>query len=709
MSFSNDAHKLLLFEVRAGKRFHLLTWIDLASPDKDVWYCNWTSGEVVEIKSDGTALTRKTSLVDCKATDGSYFHDFFASRVYVHLADGKSPAEYISPSYTHNVIAFVWKCYANRQAEGADAVVYIPEGCTYPSFYEPMLRPGTLAQLTASIADHFESAMQTTFGSVSISNDLGAWYALVDDWLWANKDARVRLGEIGDLYAAIEKIFVGKVKSPSVSDVDVVFDLVDTRAGCFQSIPIAHYNVTDWPNLNPDAVGVPVPILFGEKDNISPVCVDTVNRIYKVSQTHFGVDVFELSAIDAVYLKGVGLSIATHYTVDLHNGQFTLLFAPGDGAITCDAKGIKDAFNFTTGAATGLYSENVADHWFFVCNILNDISVADIDLTSFSELQAVRTQAVAWYLDQDTPALDFNRLLQQTSLYHFLPMANGTFAARYYRKTIPVGTLELRDYDHANYKKMRPDEGIFRDIFLKYAKDPTTGIFKQLVNTEETVEQDHETKEPFTVETALRDDTEAASVLAFYVSLLKNPPTKIETDISMIGKNLIPTDKLYNNRAVVADGHDVIISEDEVYVILEARKNIDSGRVGITAQLDTQLAIYTIHADSPHQDVPHEDHTDAVHTDAAHGNSHTDVPYSQHQDDAVHVDHISYTDHDDHTDKLVHEDFSYSDAHVDTPAYTDHDDVAYHDHAHVDTGHVDYTDTLHEDSHTDVSHIDSEV
>jgi hypothetical protein len=566
--------------------------------------------------------------------------------------------------------------------------------------------------------------MQTSFGNMSIVNDLARWYADIDNWYWSNGDVRVRVGEMGNTYAQLDKIFVGKMKSPVVSDVETTFQLFDAREGRLQSIPPDHYNLTDYPSMDDGSEGQPIPILLGEEKNITPVCINTYispgGRTYKVSQTHFnsGADVFELESIDAVYHKGITLSLATHYTVDLHNGEFTLLFDPGDGEITCDAKGIKDGFDFSAspfGAATEVYSENVADHWFFVLHILNEIPAIEFNMLSFYELQTARTQKVAWYLDADMATMDFNRLLQQTSLYHFLPLVDGTFAARYYRKTVPAGTLELRDYDHKDFRKERPDEGVFRDIFLKYAKDPTTGIFKQLINTETTTGQRYKTKESLTIETALRDDAEAAAVLAFYVELLKSPPTKIETSISMVGRLLIPTDKLYVNRKVVADGHEVIINADDVYVILEARKNLAEGRVAVRAQLDTQLAIYTTHADSPHQDIPHADHSDAIHEDSDHGDSHTDEPYSDHDDsthdheDVPHVD--EYAEHEDHDDHpWPHEDGI---PHNDTPhedyTYSDHGDVPYADIPHVDTSHVDHDDTIHTDAHTDISHIDSEV
>jgi len=247
---------------------------------------------------------------------------------------------------------------------------------------------------------------------------------------------------------------------------------------------------------------------------------------------------------------------------------------------------------------------------------------------------------------------------------------------------------------------------VFRDIYFRYGKDPTTGDWKQIVHSEASVERRYNKKDPFVVDTALRAEAEALSVLAFYVSLLKSPPTKIETSISMVGRMLIPTDKLINNRDVIADGHAVNISAAEIYVILEARKDLASGRVGIVAQLDNQLAIYTVHADSPHQDVAHEDHSDTLHSDSDHGNSHADVDYIQHSDNPHSNSHTDepYVDHTDG----VHEDQEYIESHVDT-SYTDHDDVPYINVPHVDTSHVDHSDTVHTDSHTDVAHIDSDL
>jgi|GEM_PF-2356139 len=725
MTYNNDWKKLLITEIKAGRQLQDAAWSNCPSPDTETWYCNFAFGEVVDIQVDGVSLTRKTSLIDCQAAAGSYYHDFFASILYVQLTDGGDPGEYISPDYTYNVIVYFWKCIANRQEVGAEAVVYIPEGCTYPVFYDPTLKEDSVGQLTATIADRFESEMETNFGSISVTNADGWWYAGVDDFYWNNADIRVRAGSIGDIYADLEKIFIGKVKDVAVSDDAANFILVDSREGRLQSIPIEHYNLIDYPLMLADSEGVPIPVLFGKKMNILPIMIDTVAFKYKISQTRFGTQVFEISAVDAVYKNGILLVLGTDYSVDLHNGNIILVANPGDEGITCDAKGICNNFDMTTGYPTGLYSENIADHLFFVLNVMNEIPIADIDLPSFAAFQVARTQAVAWYLDTDTPTIDFNRLLQQTVLYHFLPLNNGIFAVRYYKRTVPAGSLELRNYDHSGYKKTKSSEGVFYDIILKYDKDPSLGLWKSLQNFESGTLEKHKTKEPYTIETALRDVTEAQLILDFYVALLKDPPTKMETAISIIGSAILPSDKIYSSRSIVADGKSVTISTDEIYLIMQTRRNFADGKVGITARLDLDLAIL-LHADQAHQDVAHEDHSDS---------SHDDGPYNDHDDDVPHNDtpHVDHTDethqdipeyidaaYDDHTD---HDDVLYSDAYtddayVDTP-HADHTDVAHADTAHGDTpysdephedeAHANHTDESHANAHSDIEHIDSVI
>ena len=705
MSYKSDWKKIVLTELKPGFRLHTLEWSQV-SPT--TYSCSWSGatgltmafGELLEVSADGVALSKQTSYANCDATPDSFYFSFFGRTLHVRLTSGDNPGSQLSgDTYDHNIIGTFTIGIVNGQFAGDDCIDFIPEGCTYPIYYEPWLNENSLSSLSASVAANFESAMEVQFGSISFLNT-GWWYVYRHYFLWNNRDVKVKVGMLGDSYSDFETIFVGRVRNLKVSDESATFELVDNRVGALYSLPTKRYSLDDFPNLDPDAVNRPIPILFGQKTNITPIEINTASFVYKISDTIWGGVTFALQSIDAVYRAGSMLTVTTDYTVDLNNGQFTLLVDPGDAVITCDAKGIKDAFDMATGLKTGAYSENVANHLFFIFNILNSIPVARMDLASFLELQTARTQKIALLIDTDIPTMDVNRLFQQSTIYHFLPLLDGTFAARYYRRVVPAGTLELQYYDLNGFAVSDQAENVYYSVIVKYDKDPTTGIYKTVSTIDPKVESDQSEKKTFEVETALRDVSEAESVMGFYATLLNAPADKLETEISLIGKNLLPTDKLKVSRSIETDSGQIVILSEEIYVLLETVKDLAGGVVDIVAQLDSQLSIYAIHADSPHQD-EHGDHTDSEHSDGTYWD-HVDVPH----DDIAHGDtpyeDIPHGDYTDHGEDPPHEDSS----HVNTP----HVDVAHEDSPYEDvTTYVDHTDSEHVDSHTDVSHIDSEV
>jgi len=721
MTYHNDWKKIVLAEIKAGQELNSFAWDEMGGGD--AYYTTINAHEVLEVKANGELLTLVANSATCQATPGSWYQDFANQILYVHLTDSSDPEAYVSGvGYYNSVIIYFPLCFANSQFEGADCIDFVPEDCTYPVYYEPWLNENSIDSLSATLSDHFETAMEIQFGSLSFINT-GWWYAYRHVYLWNNRDVKIKVGELGDAYADFETIFVGKVRGPRINDEGAEFELVDTRVGALYSIPTHRYSLTDYPNISDDALDRPIPILLGQKTNITPTCVNTGTYVYKVSDTVWNGVTYQMESIYRVYKAGIQLIPTTDYTVDLTTGEFTLLADPGQEIITCDAKGIRDGFNMLTGVATGVYSENVADHLFFIFHVLNEIPVANIDLASFWDLQNARTQKVAWYLDTDMPTMDINRMFQQSAIYHFLPLQNGTFAAKYYRRLVPAGTLNLLYYDLKDFTIYDQPENVYYGIIIKYDKDPTTGIWKTASTVTDGVLWQYSEKQTFEVETALRDSTEAAAVCTFYATLLNAPADKLETDISLIGKDLLPSEKLIISREIEAENGVVPILDEDVYVILETHKDFTGGSVHVVAQRDTQLAIFPVYSDLEHGD-SHSDHNDTVHTDDSHGNSgyydhadyddisHTDVVHS----DVAHADTEVYDDHTDHDDVLysdgytdqAHEDTAHEDtAHTDS-GHNDHDD-SYSDTTHVDAAHGDYDDFTYEDEHDDFAHIDSEL
>lgn len=76
-----------------------------------------------------------------------------------------------------------------------------------------------------------------------------------------------------------------------------------------------------YPNLESGAEGKPIPEVWGDLHNVTPICIDTTIGKYKVARASAS---RKIKAIDAVYADGVTLSATDDYTADLTNGEFTI-------------------------------------------------------------------------------------------------------------------------------------------------------------------------------------------------------------------------------------------------------------------------------------------------------------------------------------------------------------------------------------------------
>lgn len=83
---------------------------------------------------------------------------------------------------------------------------------------------------------------------------------------------------------------------------------------------------TSYPNLEDGAEGKPIPEAYGVLKNITPICVDTLNGLYKIARR-------EIKAIDAVRDSKTTLVSGVDFTPDLATGEFTLLTTPKVGTL----------------------------------------------------------------------------------------------------------------------------------------------------------------------------------------------------------------------------------------------------------------------------------------------------------------------------------------------------------------------------------------
>lgn len=86
-------------------------------------------------------------------------------------------------------------------------------------------------------------------------------------------------------------------------------------------IPKSRYWRADYPNLEEGSDGRVRPILYGEKEGMTPICLNTETGLYEIAN-HRIKEITEIKAGDTTLVSG------TDYTEDLINGQFQLSSTP---------------------------------------------------------------------------------------------------------------------------------------------------------------------------------------------------------------------------------------------------------------------------------------------------------------------------------------------------------------------------------------------
>jgi len=888
-------------------------------PTTFIYYTAYTGPEIVRLTENGEDLTRIFQY-DAVIAEGQYCHDITRGRLYVWPNNDGIGIR--TPKGNNKIyVAYFWVCITNVQNQ-AHPITFVPRigetyGGTITCEYYPYVSSQGECSVTMNISQYYQDAIKMQFGQIRAGN-AAFWYSHMGEWIFINSPFFVKVGKIDDVYADFTDVFAGKLSEPSYNDQGIAIACRDVRYGILKSIPPDKFLVANHPDMDEEFVDTPIPILFGIKENISPVNINpysltdqwgaaggdfetwqdannltywrsivvggsTVNRdgvnqrtgtyccrldidaanstaavrtltattksyfdyadgiwlnpgcgyailfyyynsvaaktsewsltitisgvswywdaatenwttvvtynalpnalaytlvtsifympetaslysetetgtqyplyfrfqndsaasssiyiddfkivslaTYKISQTVFNDDFanrIAMYSVDNAYQAGVEIFSPATYRTYLEAGLIVLTVNPGDDAITCNAHGLKIEYDFTTGdlVTPNVFSENTADILYFILHELNNIPTADINISDLDTFQGIRTQRLGWYLAELTESIEFIKILQKSSLFHYVIDVNGQHTIKYFRRSLSGDEITLQNGDYKTYQYKPGTDGVFKTVVIKYEKAAMADEYLSYSITNNGVSYIYKDETTLSSDngiiTALVSLSEVQTVAEFYSSLVELPPAKVSiTSINTSLLDKIPTEKIILNRTVIDDfGNTITIHDEDIYAIISRKSNLKSMTTNIEAGLDIHMAGIAQYADedavSEHTD--HDDHTDSVHADIPH----TDSPHADYtdHDDTPYVDsHADHSDHmntyNDHTDLPVH----HTDKHTDITdhalthsdeAYIDHTDYsdAYSDIAHGD-GYADYTD--HADIHADIPHIDSFV
>jgi hypothetical protein len=560
--------------------------------DDGIYYQPWIEKhinvipKIVKVEENGVELTEESSFANMQDNPGSWYLEGDIESYWddgdTEWDGGETLWDMWPELYIHTS--------DNGDADDKAIMVYVKlRFASQPmifdnNFYFPRVQKGGVPALGMESSDIFAFETSVGGGSIKLLNGDQFFDKIYRDYIWRSKEVKILVGGRDLLYTEFRAQFVGKIQSSSFSDNEVEFALRDVRVDLHKKLPLNKYYTADYPNMDPDAEGSSIPLIWGDLHNVPATLIDsTVQKgKYKVAD-HANKEGDALYAIDAVYNNGNQID-AGHLTLDLANGEFTILssYSGNPGTITCDVKGRKDD---DEGSITGYADSMIKKASDIIRDIcVNLLGIEKLDEDDFAEARIDAPQELAIYLGDEEYSNKVIEKICQSVMGHFVIAANGYVHFSIWTEEVLDDVVELKEEDILSFKESCEIEEIFWKFVIMYDQDPSSSDFKAVQAKDDTVEYKYKRSIPKEVETYLKLQTDAEELAADMLAECNSERGKyeVETKLKAIELKVGDKVKISRSRAPASEGKFV----GKVFRVLGISKDISNMRTRLILMED---------------------------------------------------------------------------------------------------------------------------
>lgn len=550
----------VIVRINPSKDYAGATWTDAGGGvGYDIYSTPCEEIVVNAVTENGTEIPKKDSLALLDEGYG-FFFDFANQTLYLRMIDGGEP----DPD-GDIIMVYCWKNFST------DPIIINNSPC------RPTVKADSLPVLDVSVDDIVEGIYKFNFGSFTLIND-GWWDTASCEYLWTNCRVVIYVGGEDLPYNLYRTVFVGRISDFFVTDSVVSISVKDIRVGTFAELPINKYWISNYPNLAEGDEGKVIPLIYGVKENVLPVCIDPTAGSGGKWKLQDG----ELRAITEVRKVGettTVLTVSSDYTEDLANGELTLLCGLAeDEYILCDVEGFP-----TADGSLMIHGADIA--YDLLHNYLNFID-DELDLTSFSDTNSIRTTELALCLDTEQSSREILQTIGRSISSFFTPTQDGKLAFVAYTSEIPDDVLVLRDEDFKTWQVAFDNTFLKSGVSIKYDRNPHTQEFKSYDRQNLEVYYKYRIHDTLSIETYIKNESDAVTYATGLLSLVSRPITTVSTNVGGKAFPYYPTKKVLitRERAAGVDGY----FDEKVFRIKRIAKDFAVGKVGLVLLDDLQ-------------------------------------------------------------------------------------------------------------------------
>jgi len=500
-------------------------------------YTNDAHYKFSSAKVDSYDYAPMATLLECLATDASFFYDSATTRFYIHILDEE---------------ALLSKSVVLGRAIGFsfNDVYYFNN-----FYYEPRL--SSIPTMKWSIDPLFYGLHKYQPVNIGLINNDGK----LDDW-----ESRNLYGQAARIYVDEVLKYSGFIEDYNLSWSDLSVKLQDLRKSLSQPVATRTLKEADYPYLSEGYIDKIVPVAYGPCDGRKALLLtgDYVGtyHTFLICDTSYNA----VESLDAVYIDGVA---ATPVNVDLALGTFQLTQAATSGntdAVTCD-------FTIAIDDSVAIIKDLMwrYDGKPFIASFWDTVEV---------NAAAVNSQKDYLYIDDDSALSKAIETMCIDSSLRMFTHDDGLYTIRAYdANRTPIKTIPKADFKN-DYSATNNSSEYLTSCIIKYGynADKDTWLTYEEKSYENAAYYKYKKLKSKTFETNLTDLAGATDKAQTIMDFSSNVQNIISRKLDWIHSDIEITD------FIICDPITRITTTEApaIYEVLSVAKDPDKGEVTIT-------------------------------------------------------------------------------------------------------------------------------
>ncbi len=454
---------------------------------------------VQSITDNGSDLTKKTAINLLEA--GSWYYD----GDYIYLrATTATPYQ--------RIIVAKYKVY------------YATEGKIFNDYYYQPFVAG-IPKIIQSKPELYWGVSIVSNGAVRLKNDNGHFDNIFESYAWENAEITVLAGGEDLAYTEYATMFSGKITKKSMTTGEITFDFEDRKRELENTLPLNSFGTTDYPNLDSEDVGKPIPYLWGTCYRVPVICT---NRAESTSTYNFKIcdtSTHSITAISTVYVNDIAV---TPTSTSISAATFNLnssIYTSGDEV---------------TGDISGYISGTVISNPIDVTEEIGILlGVADstwnTSTRSTARAEAESNNAdVGLFIGEYLSGLESIAFLMKSIMGNFYSNNEGKYAVSIWDVDLPSDPDILSDIEIKNLKTWAATDEIRKVIRCGWRKNWMKDSYAYAQNTSSETEYIYNIKKTRTINTLLSTQAGVDLFLSHMELLYRNSTILMSFDSKLV-------------------------------------------------------------------------------------------------------------------------------------------------------------------------------